>query len=53
MDLSAPTFSFPRKRRTRTDDEGASDEDEWRVAYAEDIDERRAELLRRLDFKVL
>ncbi|GLI66850.1 hypothetical protein VaNZ11_010834 [Volvox africanus] len=44
-------FSLPRKRRVDIEDNGTSDEDEWHVGYAEDIDEQRAELLRRLDSK--
>ncbi|EFJ40452.1 hypothetical protein VOLCADRAFT_99724 [Volvox carteri f. nagariensis] len=41
-------FSLPRKRRVDDDEE---DNEGWRIVYAEDIDERRAELLRRLDLK--
>ncbi|GIL68497.1 hypothetical protein Vafri_21763, partial [Volvox africanus] len=44
-------FSLPRKRRVDIEDDGTSDEEEWHVGYAEDIDEQRAELLRRLDSK--
>ncbi|GIM01683.1 hypothetical protein Vretimale_6475, partial [Volvox reticuliferus] len=44
-------LSLPRKRPVDIEDNGTSDEEEWHVGYAEDIDEQRAELLRRLDSK--
>lgn len=45
-------ITLPRKRRVDYEGDGESDEEEWRIAYAEDVDEQRAELLRRLEMKV-
>jgi hypothetical protein len=49
-DMSRANEFLPFKRRFGAD-ENFEDDEQWRVCYAEDIDDKRAELLRRLEFK--